>query len=82
MPAGWSRVTAPEPLARWNAAGDTSGVIVPALLEPPTFAVLEADLARSPLGCVATSGSGAVYLSNLRLADVGTTRIWVDRPSV
>ena len=125
MPEGWSRVTAPEPLARWNAAGDTSGVIVPALLERPTFAVLEAGLARSPLGCVAILGTGAVYLSNLRLEgaddpargwaeavqavvatfprrsvvgyeqgaslaealamgfeEVGTTRIWVDRPSV
>ena len=66
-PEGWSRVDAPERLKRWNAAGDTSGVINDQLLERPTFAVLEAEPARMPLGCVATLGTGAVYLSNVRV---------------
>jgi hypothetical protein len=60
----WRRVTTAEDLARWNAAGDTEGVLVPAMLERPTFAMLGAD--RAPLGCVATLGTGAVYLSNVR----------------
>ena len=72
-PAGWSRVEAPERLNHWNAAGDTTGVINDQLLQRPTFAVLEAEPARSPLGCVATLGTGAVYLSNVRV-DVSTDR--------
>lgn len=64
-PAAWSRVVTPSDLDRWNAVGDTSGVIVQPLLERPTFAVLEAA-DRGPLGCVATLGTGAVYLSNVR----------------
>ncbi|WP_374457070.1 hypothetical protein [Nocardioides sp.] len=69
VPAGWSRV-APDGLERWNAAGDTTGVIVPSLLERPTFAVLASE--RAPLGCVATLGTGAVYLTNVR----GAERAW------
>ena len=44
-----------------------SGVINDQLLQRPTFAVLEAEPARTPLGCVATLGTGAVYLSNVRV---------------
>lgn len=65
-PAGWARVETPDDLARWNAVGDTSGVITAELLGRPTFAVLRADPAREPLGCVATLGTGAVYVSNVR----------------
>lgn len=67
MPSGWSRVATPTRLRLWNAAGDTTGVINRAMLQRPTFAVLEAESARAPLGCIATLGTGAVYLSNVRV---------------
>lgn len=69
-PSGWSRVSTDDGLTGWNAAGDTTGVVLPGLLADPTFAVLErrdADGAIT-MGCIATLGTGTVYLSNLHAA--------------
>ena len=67
-PAG-RRVTTDDGLAAWNAAGDTTGVVLPGLLADPTFAVLERrDADGITMGCIATLGTGAVYLSNVHAA--------------
>lgn len=69
QPPGWSRVTTDDGLAAWNAAGDTAGVVLPSLLADPTFAVLEhRDADGITTGCIATLGTGAVYLSNVHAA--------------
>jgi hypothetical protein len=40
LPDGWSVVTDADELAAWNTAQDTTGVLIPALLEHPRFTFL------------------------------------------
>jgi hypothetical protein len=69
LPPGWSRVTSAGGLAAWNAAGDTDGVVLPGLVGRATFAVLEhRDADGITAGCIASLGTGAVYLSNVHAA--------------
>jgi hypothetical protein len=80
-PRGWYRVETADQLAAWNAGWDTEAVIVPAMLRRPTVAVLAAGAgARVPGGCVATLGTGAVYLSNVhaRGGQGPATQDWAD----
>lgn len=69
MPPGWGRVSSRAALTVWNAAGDTTGVLLPAVLYRATYAVLEQrDADGVVAGCVARLGSGHVYLSNVHAA--------------
>jgi hypothetical protein len=79
-PPGWSRVDSAERLAAWNAGWDTAGVLLPEHLHRPTFAVLEATAAgRVRAGCVATLGTGLVYVSNVHAVGAGDPAVdWDD----
>jgi hypothetical protein len=62
----WRRVGTPEELEVWNARHDTTGVLVPALLDRSGFRFLARDDPEDPTGgAVLLLGTGVVYLSNV-----------------
>ena len=64
-PEGWSVVTDEGVLAAWNAAHDTTGVLLPALLTHPRFTFLARDEGGAMVaGAVLHRVEGAVELSN------------------
>ncbi|WP_432523719.1 hypothetical protein [Kineococcus sp. SYSU DK006] len=61
----WTPVRTREQLAEWTALHDTTGVLLPALLQRGHFAVLARRVdGRIVAGAVARLGSGAVDVSN------------------
>ena len=77
QPAGWSLVTTPAELAEWTARHDTTGVLLPGLLERAHFSILARhdDDGELTGGAVARLGSGAVDVSNVWAAE-GTQMDW------
>ncbi len=64
-PHGWSAVSDDEELAAWNAAQDTTGVLVPALLRHPRFTFLVRQSSGKPVaGAVLHRVDDVVELSN------------------
>lgn len=65
LPEGWGVVTEPGELARWNERHDYAGVLLPAFLEHPRFAVLARHGPDGPVGGAVLHEAGAtVELSN------------------
>lgn len=66
VPPGWAAVTTADELAVWTGQHDTSGVLLPPLLQRAHFRILAkyAD-ERIVAGAVARLGSGAVDVSNV-----------------
>lgn len=64
-PEGWSLLADPDELATWNEHHDTTGVLVPALLEHPDFTCLvRRDAGAMVAGAVLHRVGSAVDLSN------------------
>jgi hypothetical protein len=66
IPDGWSSIRTPEDLTEWNRHADTTGVLVPGLLQSPDIDVLElrvGDELRA--GFVAHAWADVVSLSNV-----------------
>jgi hypothetical protein len=69
LPLGWTVVRDTGLLAEWNAAHDYAGVLIPAVLDHPAFAVLARHSGGALVGGAvvhrpAGSGHGVVGLSN------------------
>jgi hypothetical protein len=65
LPPGWSVVEEPGRLASWNEHHDTTGVLLPALLEHPHFRFLARhEHGRLAAGAVTHVVTDAVLLSN------------------
>ncbi len=64
-PQGWTAVSDEEELAAWNAAQDTTGVLLPALLQHPRFTFLvRRSSGQLVAGAVLHRVDDAVELSN------------------
>jgi hypothetical protein len=70
LPHGWTVVRDPGLLAEWNEAHDYAGVLVPAVLADPAFAVL----ARHVHGALV--GGAVVHRGDHRHAVVGLSNGW------
>jgi hypothetical protein len=65
LPPSWSVVTTEPDLVEWNAAHDTTGVLLPALLRHPRFTfVAQRDAGQITAGAVLHDADAAVELSN------------------
>ncbi len=65
-PSPWSAVSTAEELAEWTALHDTTGVLVPGLLQRANFRFLARYMSgRIVAGAVARLGSGVVDVSNV-----------------
>ena len=65
-PAGWAAVTTASELAVWTGQHDTSGVLLPPLLQRAHFRILAKYVDdRIVAGAVARLGSGTVDVSNV-----------------
>jgi hypothetical protein len=70
LPAEWTVVRTAAELAEWTGHHDTTGVLLPGLLERAHFAVLAKRTGgQISCGAVARLGSGAVDLSNVYAAE-------------
>jgi hypothetical protein len=70
LPAGWAPVRTATALAEWTARHDTTGVLLPPLLDRPGFTVFGRRVdGRLEAGAVVHACAGVVSLSNVWAAD-------------
>lgn len=75
---GWRAVRTADALARWNAGGDTAGVLLPTILDRARIRVLErVDGNEVTGGAVARLQSGVVDISNVHGVG-GHTVDWIE----
>jgi hypothetical protein len=65
LPEGWTRVRTAGELQEWTAHHDTTGVLLPGLLDRPDVTVLGRRRAQLQAGAVVHACAGVVSLSNV-----------------